>query len=451
MAIGGSLKPDARHANTSGGAEERYGADEEPPNPTDLRSPFEHDIDRVIYAPTFRALTGKTQVVSVSERGGFHNRLTHSLKVAQLGRRIAERFNAQAAFEVNPNPAIVEAACLIHDIGHPPFGHAGEQSLHTEHRRIADEIGGPSSGFQGNAQNLRIVSRVEQRAGSGDGLQLTRAVMDAATKYPWTQGQQGITSHDSTRYWGVYEEEAEVLAWLMDGRPAWAVNPDLRPVEEQIMDWADDVTYAAHDLEDFYKAGMIPLASLFGEVRHTEVLDRYQNYLVKNLKLDLHQDDIENLSNLLRPIPYSDDAKCRRHAARTTSAIISDLTSRISLSLVEDGDGRATGYGARLKVPEEDQRVSQLLKALIWCFVIDDPRLASQQVGYARVVADLLRWTFEEHQRLLPPAFKDLLNEGQPVLRVCTDFVASLEESRALSLHRRLAGLDAGLVQDWVY
>ena len=118
-------------------------------NELDDRTPFQHDVDRILYASAFRALAGKTQVVSTQELGTFHNRLTHSLKVAQLGRRMAERLGREADGS-GPDPDLVEAACLAHDIGHPPFGHAGEEALKEEYDRLqgpGDELPPGRSGM----------------------------------------------------------------------------------------------------------------------------------------------------------------------------------------------------------------------------------------------------------------------------------------------------------------
>lgn len=266
----------------------QQGLDEVHPvgDPLDPRAAFNHDCDRILYSRAFAALAGKTQVVASDESGGYHTRLTHSLKVEQVGRRITEMLNARSN-RPGPDPELVSAACLAHDIGHPPFGHAGETALHATYLKLAKEAAGEASkaaavpvegeddavgdggekpaeimdGFEGNAQNLRILTYLESRKTKVyRGLHLTRATLDATIKYPWYRQApppSGSPGPDRSRKFGIYRDDEEVAEWLYEGS-----LPQSRPIEEQIMDWADDVTYASHDVEDFYRAGLIPLGNL---------------------------------------------------------------------------------------------------------------------------------------------------------------------------------------------
>ena len=210
------------------------------------RTAAQRDRDRLLYSSALRRLAEVTQVVSPESGYVFHNRLTHSLQVAQVGRRLAERFHVLQPNEVAESdgidPDAVEAACLAHDLGHPPFGHLAEQALNVKSNM--------AGGFEGNAQSFRIVARLAFRSPNYEGLDLSRATLNALLKYPWLRnGNPAITNK-----WGAYECEERVFDF------ARANQVENEPsLEAQIMNIADDITYSVHDMEDFYRAGLIPL------------------------------------------------------------------------------------------------------------------------------------------------------------------------------------------------
>lgn len=412
------------------------------------RSAFEHDVDRILYSTEWRALAGKSQVVASGELGAYHTRLTHSMKVAQLGQRMAERLQRRYG---GPDPVLVQAACMAHDIGHPPFGHAGEVAL----RMTMDELrpaGEVADSFEGNAQTLHILTFLAAHKHSGHrGLHLSRACLDASTKYPWERAPADV---DPARHakWGVYKVDRDAFNWMRSGLTGTQV-----PVEEQVMDWADDVTYACHDVEDFYRTGLIPLAALFpvpgtGGAETERETARLLDYVqAKRLRAGVAFDReearklLDGIAEVLSvPGPYvgghADDIAVNARTAELIAYFTRDLHLEVS--------GRAAiRYGARLVVPADRRGACDLLKELVWCYVIDRPALASQQHGTRRIISELVRWLHESPQ-LLPRARAEELELHHDPLRASADHVASLTEDQAVVLHRRLSGADLGSVND---
>jgi len=193
------------------------------------RTKFERDRSRIVHSAAFRRLQGKTQVITTGQGDFFRTRLTHSLEVAQIAKGLALALGADTD--------LVESLALAHDIGHPPFGHVGESEL----ARLMKNFGG----FEANAQNLRVLAQLEQKSGSYNGLNLTRATIDGLLKYRTNRG-----APDSNGKYDHYDDDVTLFQWATaDAFP----NPTARPFECDLLDWADDIAYAVHDLEDACK------------------------------------------------------------------------------------------------------------------------------------------------------------------------------------------------------
>ena len=431
-----------------------------PGRPSSGRGDFGRDRDRILYSSAFRTLDGKTQVVASYELGNAHNRLTHSLKVGQLGESIARRLNSVAR---GPDPYLVHAACLAHDIGHPPFGHAGEDALASaldKARRAelglvkGEEAADALDGFEGNAQNLRVLTYLAVHSDvTRRGLHLTRATLAAATKYPWARGQSGKTA----RKWGAYKSEIETLDWITEYRPAGLV----RSIEADLMDWCDDVTYAVHDMEDFYRLGLIPLHNLFnfdlaadhpsaGRDATDDLLEFLAFAATKWDESEYGAFDQEGVVQLLHVladnISVSEPFRPTRRHKGLLRQTVTDLISYFADCV--DFDGRGCGYDGALVVPKERRLLCDVLKLLIWKYVIARPEFARQQVGQERIIESLVTWLLEQPERLLPEDRREELDQHGDAIRAVADHIASLTESSARHLYRKLSGQDLGAFTD---
>jgi dGTPase len=442
--------------------------DDNPPRTGDDRSAFQKDRDLILYSSAFKRLLSVTQVASASVGHVFHTRLTHSLQVAQVGRRLAEKLLKNqpdlAAGKVDPDRT--EAACLAHDIGHPPFGHLSEQ--------ILDEKAVDFGGFEGNAQSFRIVTQLSVTSLLYPGLNLTRGTLRALLKYPWTHSARPEDpSHSSGRKpkWGVYDCDSDTLAKITGKNSG---GPFPRTAEAEIMDWADDVTYSVHDVEDFFRAGLIPLHLLksydIGSGKppkhpgQSERRDRsrFFEYVVNNEQKDkvLKDLSVEEIAQIFDNLlffahfsfeqPYegsrADHARLRRFTSRLINRFINALKLR---EPKKDGSRRVQ----RELLPEQEIAI---LKQLTWFYVIDAPALAMQKVAQAKVIERLFEVFHEEvHAKrpsgVLPIYYRELLK--QPKLknkdksRAAVDLIASMTESQAVATYQRLEGItfDSGL------
>jgi dGTPase len=329
----------------------------------DDRSPAQRDRDRILYSSSFRRLAEVTQVVAADSGYVFHNRLTHSLQVAQVGRRLAEKLilhYPDLATNVIDSD-VVEAACLAHDLGHPPFGHIAEQRL--------NELAKDSGGFEGNAQSFRIVSRLASRTRDYPGLDLTKATLAAILKYPWMRGD----SPEKPQKWGAYNSEQpdfEFAARLLSA-------PNEPSVEAQLMDWADDVTYSVHDLEDFYRAGRMPLHLLaHREGREREsffqnVFERRKDDKTFGAKEDLKEAFTQVLISTFSISRAYDGSAEHRAALRNFTGIM--IGRFINAASLEEQNGKV-----KLRINADLRSEVMMLKELTWTYVIEASSLAAR-------------------------------------------------------------------------
>ncbi|MCS5517824.1 deoxyguanosinetriphosphate triphosphohydrolase family protein [Curtobacterium flaccumfaciens] len=422
----------------------------------DFRSAADHDVDRLLYSSAYRRLSGVTQVVAVGEHQLFHNRLAHTQKVAQLSRRIAEHLNWNAARQ-NPEdgvivePAVAEAAGLAHDLGHPPFGHIAERQLDKSARKWG------ADGYEGNAQSFRIVTKLAVRR-DGVGLGLSEATLDGILKYPWLSSHAYATEKHK---WGAYESERkEFLEIRSDGAD---VAVPVKSMAAEIMDWADDISYAVHDLEDFFRTAQIPLDTLLysaspdavgqDQTRLKEFVGRATSAIGVPPGATLEEENERNgallrqVASLTPPLqPFDGSITARKQLNRFAGLWIDQFVTAASVG----PDGRFT-------VDSDTRRIVDLLKQFTRQYVINDSTLASLQRGQIRVVRELfdliMTWINEEvserTEQRLPPRLLDLLDNARrewpgsanPAhARATADYISSLTEDQALDLHARLTG-----------
>lgn len=484
----------------------RFAAAAEPDrDSSDARSDFARDRDRIIYCTAFRRLAGKTQVVAAGEHGLFHTRLTHTLKVAQLGRRIAERLRtryeetagpAARGAIAGPDPDLVEAACLSHDLGHPPFGHAGEKTL----RDVSDEVAAAAfrhrnpvspwlpaafaqlarrrverklkthlivnAGFEGNAQTFRVLTYLSAREPvvGRHGLDLTRATLDAATKYPRTRYE----SATKDRKWGAYGgRDAERMRTVRNIEPT---GRNAEPCfEAQIMDWCDDVTYAVHDVSDFYRSGQIPLDRLLTVEDPDEELSPEAKRFLAGVQEDRPDLEFDAMVEAWREMARRSDIQHPWEPLARRKEWVQSTTSRLITFFVDDvgwvergtrkdstytfGAGEPLRYSADFVIDSDPARARlkklgvYLLKRLLQDYVIERPELSTQQRGQEAIVAGLVR-AYCEQPKLLPADREEELREHDDGVRAAVDHVASLTEENAVAMYRRISGVSLGRFSD---
>jgi len=384
------------------------------------RSPFGRDRARVLHSASFRRLAGKTQVVAPEQDDTPRTRLTHSLEVAQIARDIGEKLGCE--------PDLVDLAGLAHDIGHPPFGHNGEVAL--------DTVGLPAGGFEANAQNLRLLTRLELKVITPDGrlagLNLTRASLDAVIKYPWTRPVAGGK-------FGLYGDDEQVFRWIRSGVPAGR-----RCLEAQVMDWADDVAYSVHDVEDGIGSGRIEVALLHRSEERAEVASAASAYSDEAVgDLESVFADLLALPAIARGLAVSGPT-----AGAALKSVTSELTGRFVTGAVAATKTAANGenlfrYSCDLVVPRLLRAEVALLKAVALRYVMADPARRLVQEREQEVLFELVGMMVDRGPAALDPLFGlryEQAGDDAGRLRVVLDQVSLLTDAQAVTRHSRLAG-----------
>lgn len=423
----------------------RRHASEEVP---DHRQPAQRDRDRVLYADEFRRLAQVTQVVDPIEGYVFHNRLTHSLEVAQIGRRLAERLVAKysgLAKKAPIDPDVVEAASLIHDLGHPPFGHIGEKTLDEISRKAASEAGlREFEGFEGNAQSFRIITRLSTHADGYCGLNLTRATMNATLKYPWFRATDGIIK--SQKKYSAYRSEQDDFDFARQGME----NNHSQCLEAAIMDYADDVTYSVHDFFDLSRANLLPTLNLLHD--DDEKKSFFQEWQKEYNESDLIDKYKKGLMRLLKLINIG-----AYRGSREERVIVRKAISRRIKSYVEAVKLHKSSGVIRLQVPERIQTEIDFLKRIVWHYVITSSQLATQQEGYKEIVKSLFSTYLDaiknREKKLIPYAyhtfFDECKNEADKI-RLAVDIVAGMPDAKAVNIYRKIKGFTPGSISDLI-
>ena len=388
---------------------------DEPPKRRD-RTAFERDRARVLHSSALRRLSSKTQVGDPGQNDFQRTRLTHSLECGQVGRELGKSLGC--------DPDLVETACLAHDLGHPPFGHNGETALDL----FALECGG----FEGNAQSLRLLTRLEHKSFAADGrsvgLNLTRATLDATMKYPWRK-------RDNPIKYGVYDDDLEVALWVRRDAPVGRVC-----FEAQVMDWSDDVAYSVHDLEDSLVTGTVDLGMLADPVLRRDVCE-----VAAKMYGPAEVAELEERFQVLLAEPFWPQAIDN---TASSYAALKNLTSwligRFCLG-AEDatreayGPGPLTRYAADLIVPAQVRQEVALLKAITahYVWVSYEHSRARQREVIAELAEAIAAGAPETLDPMFRWAYADAADDSAR-RRVVVDQVASLTDTSALAWHARL-------------
>lgn len=401
------------------------------------RDDFARDRARVLHSAALRRLAAKTQVLSPASPADFaRNRLTHSLEVAQVGRELATALRLA--------PDVVDTACLSHDLGHPPFGHNGERAMNE----WAEDIGG----FEGNAQTLRIVTRLEPKVVDDDGrtfgLNLTRASLDATCKYPWT-AEHPLPDPGGRLKYGVYPDDEPVFRWMREGAPG-----RVRCIEAEVMDLSDDIAYSVHDFEDAVVNGYLDPARLADPAEHEALLRAIQSWVGYDFARDELEDALYRLMRMPEWITAFDGTRASLARLKNLTSDLIGRFARAATTATREAYGMSalTRYRAHVVVPRVVEAEMAVLKGIIGAVVVSIEGRKDLYKEQRRVLKRLANALWESPEALDALHAQDFAAAETDAgrRRAVVDQVASLTDQVAIAWHGRLVGeLDAASLGVW--
>ena len=457
----------------------------------------------MLYSAEFRRLAGVTQVIPPQEEYVFHDRLTHTLKVAQIAERLAQyvirnfsKENSCEPDEINVNPRVCHVAALVHDIGHPPFGHGAEyalQSILENSLAVGAVTNRPvlTDSFEGNAQSFRTVAQLSLRKAENEppGLNLTWRSLAAASKYPWSKGGHPPLLDDKlSRKWGFYDSEKPYLEHLQNN--GLVPSDGSRCVEAEIMDFADDISYAVHDVEDFFKSGRIPLSQLaflrnaqsdqwseifdFACANACKLLPEI-NASIDNPDEHLTPDDITKHcetvfnKNILEYIPKVEFRGTRESHANLQS-FASGTIEKLQSGCKLVGDLENLTF----QVSIESRITAECLKSLTKFYVVNDPMIHTMQRGQRVAIEQIFEYLHTTavevfvdsrlNERILPSRFVEYIdicmnretgsgfnNDESRLARAAVDFLCTLTDRQARLMHQRIVGDSAAALSPYAF
>lgn len=399
------------------------------------RTPFEQDRDRIIYSPAFRRLQNKTQVFLSGEFDFYRTRLTHSMEVSQIGRSIVNHLNRtsnELSDEFHIDQDLVESICLAHDIGHPSFGHAGEQILNTMMLE--------SGGFEGNAQNLRILVDLFYRDKScWSGMKPTRAFLDGMLKYKTL-----FSESEKKKHHFIYDFQSDILDFVSPEVPFSSLfqtekdRNDFKSLECRIMDWADDIAYSIHDIDDGIRAGFISIKNI-------------RNWMDENSDVlsDTHELFLFDLCEAIANDSFSS------FLARLIGTFIHGTSLVKRETPLSDKTNR---YRYDISVTNECNELCALLKKLAIALVFHTPQVHQLEFKGGRILQGLFEVMEHEYihggarYNLLPSHYHKAMNSGDihHRRRLLCDYLSGMTDGFVVRTYKRMFDPDFGSIIDLI-